>query len=48
MTKIDYAIMRLKEFNLCSVKQKAINSIDDSNIILGIVCDEMDGEKKNG
>jgi len=43
MKKIDYAIMRLKEFQLCINVQKDVKlSIDNSNIILDIICDEIE------
>ena len=40
--KINFTIMRLKEFSLCSKYQNIKYSIDDGNIILSIVCDEVD------
>jgi len=47
MNNIDYAIMRFKELQLCIDNQKDIEmTIDDSNILLGIVCNEMEKKQK--
>jgi len=46
MKKIDYAIMRLKEFQLCINNQKDVEiTIDSSNIVLDIICDEVENEQ---
>ena len=45
--KINFAIMRLKEFSLCAKYQNIKYSIDDGNIILGIVCEEVEDEQGN-
>lgn len=42
MNKIDFAIKMLKELSLCSKHQNAIKSIEDGNVILGIICDEVE------
>ena len=40
--KIDFAIIRLKEFSLCAKYQNIKYSIEDGNIILGIIYDEVE------
>ena len=40
--KIDLALKMLKELALCNKHQDVIKSIDDGNIILGIVCEELE------
>ena len=47
-TKLDYSITRLKEFALCGKYQDGMTSIDDSNIILEIICDEIEEMFKDG
>ena len=51
MDQLDFTIMRLDEFMLCNKHQDVITSMDDTLIILDIVCDEVekfkDDEKKN-
>ena len=45
MNKQDFAIIRLKEISLCNKHQNAIKTIEDGNIILSIICDEVEKEE---
>lgn len=42
MNKIDFAIKMLKELSLCNKHQNVIKSIEDGNVILDVVCDEIE------
>ena len=47
MNKKDFAIMRLKEISLCNKYQNMIKTIEDGNIILSIICDEVEKEEND-
>jgi len=40
--KTNLTIQRLEEFTLCGKCQKEIKSIEDGNIILSIICNEVE------
>ena len=44
MNKMDLAIMRMKEMQLCEDNQYEVKSIEDSNIMLNIICNEVENE----
>lgn len=41
--KVNTAIQRLEELGLCIKSQELNPTIEDGNIILGIICDEVEG-----
>ena len=40
--KMNYTILRLKEMSLCNKYQNIITTINDINIILKIICNEVE------